>query len=257
MANDASKGLWVMVALVAAFVAALVVLVVSPAGDRGAMIVSDVFYILFSAAATTLGVLAVRHHGRVSTVGRVLLLLTITMALDTLGGVVWAVYEIGLDLQPFPSAADGVWALFYVMGVVALVYALRRVWSHIPARTRVVVAIVWVVLVVAIVQYVLRPIFMDTTYSPLLKLLSVMYLIGDALLLLLAGLLFAALRRGAYGASWLAFLAGFGVYAVADLVYTFSVWQGTYVSGRPIDALWYVGHALFAYGFYRHAKILR
>jgi diguanylate cyclase (GGDEF)-like protein len=56
---------------------------------------------------------------------------------------------------------------------------------------------------------------------------------------------------------WLALIAGFAVFAGADVLYDWRIAEGTYVVGTPLDALWAVGLALMTVWAVQPARPLR
>ncbi len=153
-----AHGVGIILALL--LLAAIIVYAVRPGGDAFMVPFGDIVYFLFAGIAAFFGFLAVRVFGIKSPQGKVLLLLALMAAADAVAGIVWAYYEIMAGwLNPYPSIADGIWALFYVFGIAAFAYALRRVWKYITLTTLGMFGIGWVLLIIGLYSYVLGPIF--------------------------------------------------------------------------------------------------
>jgi len=244
--------------LLGVFVIAFALLFFAPWGEHGSLVVSDVAYVICASIATIFGVIATRKYGLRSPLGRTLLLLTVTTGLDAVAGIIWATYEIGLGiLNPFPSIADAIWALFYVAAIAALWLALKKVWTQIPLVTKLTTVIIWMLLFLSVYSFAIAPQVNDTSISLVQKLAGLQYPVGDLILLLLCALLFTTLHRGVFGAGWFAFLVGLSLYSIADLAYSYGLWAETYKSGSLLDVLWFAGQLLWAYAFYLHLQFTK
>lgn len=79
---------------------------------------------------------------------------------------------------------------------------------------------------------------LDQWLQPLSDLVSILYLIGDTILLIIAGTLLVAFWGGRFSQSWtLIAIAAFCLY-IADMFFAYAVNTNTYVEGRLWEVFW-------------------
>ena len=226
--------------------------------DAWNLVYSDIIYVVFAALAAVFGIIAVRVYSLGTPEGKLLLLLTLVPIFDALAGTIWAYNEIYLSIiAPFPSISDGIWFLFYVAGISAFIYALNKVRKFITAKNALIATIAFGALFALIYSFSLKFIFLDLESTLLIKFLSAMYPVGDIILGSLALLLFLSLKGSKLGDSWRTFTIAYWVYAIADLVYTYQLYAGTFKSGNATDIFWFLGQVIMAYGFYQQIRLLK
>ena len=222
------------------------------------MAFGDFVFVMCAGIAAVTGLLAVDAYGTHSTQGKFLSLLALASVCDAVGGFIWAFFELGLNVvNPYPSPADAFFVLFYVFAIISLIYALVTARGYMKTGKAVVVGAIWLVIVIAAVMFVITPILADPEETGVVKALSVIYPIGDLVLAGLALLLFLSFEGSEVALSWGTFVLAYLLYTVADLGSSFMLYQGTYITGVPIDIFWYAGQLMMAAGFYRQIKLLR
>ena len=99
---------------------------------------------------------------------------------------------------------------------------------------------------------VLRLILSDPEMAGATKFVSLFYPLGDVWLMVFPSLVLAimlsSLAGGRISWPWWAVVAGSMSIAVADVLFTVADWNGTYATGSPLDAGWWVGYLLLAAG---------
>lgn len=249
----------VVLFLVVLFIITLGLFIFKPGGEKGLVAISDISYVVFAAVAAVAGIIAARVYGTKSPQGKLLLLLMLVPLTDAVAGTIWAWYEVGLGiLSPFPSVADWFWLLFYVFGIIAFGYALSKLWKYIQAWHLVIAGVVTLLLTWGAYLFALNEIFTNAASSSATEVFfGAMYPVGDIILIGLSVLMFLTLRKGVFGESWKTFAIALTIYGVADLVYGYQLFIGTYKSGGLIDLLWLVGNALIAYAFFQQIKAVQ
>jgi hypothetical protein len=243
--------------LIGLFLVNLLLYVLAPGGEHGLTVIGDVVYILFAGIAGLMGVWAVRAHGLRSPLGKILALLTTVGMLDALGGIIWAYNEVALGIvNPFPSVADVIWTVYYVCGILALILLIGRIKKFINAWGLLTLLIGWSVLLIGVYRGVLSLIISDAALGFFSKFFSLVYPVGDLVLLLLSLVLFFTLRKGAFGESLRTFSIAFALYAVGDLAFSFQTYAGTYKTGTYFDLLYSAAQLFLAYAFYQQLKIV-
>lgn len=244
------QGAWGWVALAAAVYtgAFLVLTFVRPFTAETQLIISDLAYLPLSLLAMAAAWRLWRAVAVPKVARRAWVWIALAMACNFVADVVWAYYEINLNiLNPSPSLADVFYLSSYVflfIGFLLFPYApvTRSEWWRMVLNVAIVVVATWMVLWYVIVA----PQVADLTLN-LDSLVSLAYPVAD--LVALYGLMVFIFRHPeiAQRPSWWLLTAGLGVYLVADVVYLVQDLNGWYVSGMPVDAAWMVAYVLFAW----------
>lgn len=157
---------------------------------------------------------------------RIWLLLGIGLLLWGGGEFTFALYELVLLQDPYPSAAD----VMYILGFIPLLagmYLRLQSLQTTPERYYLITAIVIFLILVGIAWVlVFQPIISDTEITPLERTVGILYPVGDLFIALGVITIVLVLTGGQLSRSWLVIAAGFLINAFADLFYTYADWQG-------------------------------
>ena len=201
--------------------------------------ISDLVFIPTGVAAVGLAWRNARFSMLTAATRRAWLLLAAAFAATLAGDILWAYYEVGRGVAPFPSSADAAYLLFYPLilaGLSAFPAApqsrLERTTFWLDATTVLLGGwmVVWYV--------VLGPTAVGADAPRIETILSSAYPIGD--LVLIFGIAAVMLRRPEEGSrEALAILAvALGLFLVADLSFSYLSLLDAYESGDWPDALW-------------------
>ncbi len=210
---------------------------------------SDVLFVLVSGVCSMYGLLVVRKWTGLGKLGRAVLGLFLATFLWFLGETVWAIYEIGLQVEiPYPSLAD----VFYLLGFLpAMIGIFQFLSSFRKAFTRMkLLAATLMGLVIIVPTYLLL-------IGPLLagaediitKTFDLAYPVLDTILLVLAVLTFMTFERGAMAKPWRWISLGLLLSTIADIGFSYGTLTGWYYSGHPLELLWLFGYISMALGF--------
>jgi diguanylate cyclase len=163
-----------------------------------------------------------------------------------LGDTYFPVMAAGIETPPFPSPADLAYLLFYALMLAALVVAARR-------HGRGQASSVWLDCAVgsvgaaAVLAVLLSPV-VDSAMSESLALATVVAVAYPMFDLLLAAALIGVVALGGArrGGRLVLLVAGLVVFTTGDVVYALQESAGTFVDGKPIDAVWALGLAFMA-----------
>ena len=205
------------------------------------------FLIPADIAALCATLLAARRCGGAGELRSFWLVMSAAIAAETIADIFLLKYNIEYDKPPFPTIADAFFLSFYVLLFAALlrvpvapVTRAKRLRSLLDGATLVLGggAIVW--------YFVLGPTVRAGGQSALATAVSLVYPVGD--LILLVGLAAVLLRRSppSLRVSLLLVAAGMLASILADVVYGYGVLHNTYKSGDPIDTLYVLEFLLFA-----------
>lgn len=158
------------------------------------------------------------------------------------GNVVLVLAEARHETLPVPSIADIGYLAFYPAVLLMLVLAARR-------ELRSEQHAIWLDSVVggfaaaAAVAVLLGSAFTVSAGSVAGRLVSLSFPVFDVALVFVV-VAIASLKRFRLTRGWAALMAGFGVFAAADVIYDRSIANNSYHLGTPLDATWAVGLAL-------------
>ncbi|AEV73974.1 diguanylate cyclase (GGDEF) domain-containing protein [Mycolicibacterium rhodesiae NBB3] len=208
------------------------------------MVVSDVGSLVVEALAFVCIMLAVA-----STSGRqrmAWVALAAGLASWFVGDAIWAIYELGLEVEvPFPSLADVGYLLYYVFAFIVLVMlptgnsgvTVARLFLDGQLMAVSLFALAWV--------SGLDDVVAAGGTDPLSFALLLFYPLADVALFTMAALMLT--RAGPGQRLTISLLAtGIAALAIADSIFVYLDIHGIYLSGNVIDVLWAGGLALMA-----------
>lgn len=156
--------------------------------------------------------------------------MTAGMALWGLADVIWAVYEVFMQVEaPYPSFGDLLWIAAYPVMLYGLVSRLKSLRVH-PTKTQrylvMALAMFWLVLTGA---FVLRPIMSDFSAERMLEgLVNIFYPLGDLALVTFASYYFILLSKGRFALAWRLIFAGLMLMTASDLIFSYATWNNLY-----------------------------
>jgi signal transduction histidine kinase len=163
------------------------------------------------------------------------------MALYAAADGLWAVYTLLGKTLPYPSYADGLYLVAYLLFVLGALVLLRGTR---PSTGDLVDGL----LVASTAAFLIWPLLIVPTASSggstlLERLVSGAYPTMDVLLVI--GLAPVLLASRALGVSYIALLAGFSTMLAADLVYAVLNLKGIYADGSAINIAWVAANGSF------------
>jgi diguanylate cyclase (GGDEF)-like protein len=179
-------------------------------------------------------------------------MIALSMLAFAVGDIIWAVLELGLSEPPFPSLADVFYLLFYPLLLAGVLLLPEKPASRSEQIKKVLDAgIVMVAATLAFWNFLMGPLVASNRDYPFLEqAILIAYPVGD-LVLLWAMLRIIYKRSPQHKESDVAtFLlaAGLAVTIVADCIYTYQAFMGTYVSGSLLDIAWRASNLLIGLG---------
>ncbi|MBN1330364.1 MAG: hypothetical protein JXA54_12895 [Candidatus Heimdallarchaeota archaeon] len=189
--------------------------------------------------------------------GRVWFLLGIAFFFMTIAEGTWAVLDLFLNQDLYPSLADAFWIIGYIVMLVALILEDRLV--KIPRN--IVLTIVWTVVLIgagiAVYFTLAHQIYIYEDYNFLEKSVSTFYVFWDLILLYVLGLIFFKYRQGKIGVSWLIIMIGIVITAAADIMFSYLDWNEIYEQFVGYnDSMFVTGYYLIAIAGVLHLKTL-
>lgn len=159
---------------------------------------------------------------------------------------IWAVLEVGLKEQPFPSIADAFYLAYYPVFLMGVFLMSDKPASTSEQLTKVFdVGIIFVSAILGFWNFLIGPVIMSNTSRPLLEQgILLAYPVGD-LVLFGALLLIIYNHSDKQDGTPILLLAGtLLAMIVTDSIYGYQTLLGTYVSGGLLDIGWIVSFLL-------------
>ncbi len=223
--------------------------------DQIRLIATDILYPIVNLAAALCLIGAARISFRRSRrLGVAWTVLACAQISFVIADVIWAVIEVGLKTQPFPSIADGFYLIYYPLFLLGIFMLPSRQFS--PGELVKSLLDMGIVLIAATLFfgcYIFGPLMAaNGDESWFVKTLTVAYPVGD--LVLIAGLLVLFYRRSQSIQVGIFALLTVGILAMiaTDCLFSLQTIEGIYISGGPVDIGW-----LFSYIFTALAGVLQ
>ncbi|NHJ85392.1 MAG: YfhO family protein [Asgard group archaeon] len=196
-------------------------------------------------------------YGLKSESGRVWFLLGIAFFFMTVAEITWAILDLFLHQDPYPSLADAFWIIGYIIMLVALILEDRQV--KIPRN--IVLTIIWSLVLIgaglAIYFTLAEDIYLYEDYNFLEKSVSTFYVFWDIILIFVLGLIFFKYRQGKIGVSWLLIMLGIVITAAADIMFSYLDWNEIYEQYQNYnDVMFVTGYYLIAIAGVLHLRTL-
>lgn len=198
-----------------------------------------------------LGYAARRSAASSHALGRAWLVLALAQLVYCAADATWAVLELVLQVQPFPSLADLLYWLYFPIFLVGILLLPAQPQSRLArAKALLDVTIVMVTATLLFWQFLIGPIIAQSRLDGVdrLALIAVLaYPVGDLLLIfVLMVLIFRPCQTQPRGPLALLFLSTL-VSIVTDIVYTYQVKNDTFASGSLLDVGWIAVLVLMAW----------
>ena len=166
--------------------------------------------------------------------------------------VVYSVYDLILEIEPYPSIADMFFFAYIPLLIAHLVLNIRFFQPSIKNINK-----IWVIAIPIVITavYVALSLF-DTGEANFDFYYGSIFVAATSIALSLTILGTRILKEGALGKSWLILLLGVLVLTFADDWYYYLEIAGDYDLTHPVNTLWYAGYWIIAYALLKHKKII-
>lgn len=223
--------------------------------DREFIVVSsNLIFPLYAFIPTLTAYIAARKYGLKSVVGYTLLSFSIGLLFWTLGEVVWSIYVLVYSIEvPFPSIADILYLLGYPLLYLGLFSYLRVFKDAINNKIITVSSIIGIIVIVA-TGVLIIPEALYSSGNLIEAVLSIVYPIFDAVLIILAIIGAMIFLGGRIAISWILTSIGFILLGIVDLSYYYQNLLGLIWEGHPLELIWLWSYIFLAAAFYNHSK---
>jgi hypothetical protein len=223
-------------------------------GNDAAIFVGNVMYIPIAGAFLIMSMLIMSRFGTSGNIG---------LAWVSFGGyaiswfiaeMLWIVQELYLKIDPFPSAAD----IFYLVGypflLMFFIAYLQPVRSAVTKKMLIVASAFAIGILIPSLYFALEP---SKSTDLLQSILSVIYPIFDAVIIIPALLGVALFFKGQVNLTWTLICMGTISLFVADTAFLFGQNENSYYTGNPMEIMFYWNYILLTFGIYGHLKLFQ
>ena len=168
----------------------------------------------------------------------------------------------GIEL-PYPSSADILWLVGYIPLYMALYFQFQAVRSKISQNQRNGIILFSLIFGAVVGYLVLWPIIVDfDSQTVVVSILNLLYPLMDVILFVLTLLISFSLVEGKFSSFWKIITAGFIMFSLSDLLFSYAVWNETYWPDGAInsvtiaiDVFYLISYLVLAFGAFTYILI--
>jgi hypothetical protein len=189
---------------------------------------------------------------------RIWLAFTLGMIFWFLGELGWAIYTLALNVEiPYPSIADAAWIIGYIPLLAAFHGYVRNFQFTISKKLFRIGALTIDLVCLGSFAYFVSPVFADIAGKEAVTIaFDIAYPALDLCLLGYALLALLIFMKGRIAFAWALISSAIFMFALADMLFTYTTLQDTYFNGHPLELAFHFGYILIALAFYTHTKEL-
>jgi hypothetical protein len=241
----------------------LVIIITSP-GGLFSNITGYIFAIIssFSSVAGLIFALKVMKEKQIKLI---YLLLLSGMFFYFLGECTYAIMDLIMKInmnEAFPALPDFFWVTGYIPLFSGMVITIKLYKEKTSIRAikslKYLFTILLIPFLAGFIYIFLMPIIEDPKTTFLAKFVYLFYPIGDLFLIACSFLIFYIARFSHDKnllSSWKYIASGFIFITLADIIYSYMTWRGTYNTSEFIDASWNAGYFLIGIGALKMAEV--
>ncbi len=216
---------------------------------QGAYLYGTVLQIILAAVIVAVAVMI----GLKQSVGRQWLLLGLGVTVYAVGDICWTLFELFLEIDPFPSIADIFYTAEYAFFLAAIFLAIRAYSGLVPIKKPMLIGAAVAVIGAAALYFVLlQPYILPAGVEELGfwgLVVSILYPVGDVVLMLAPAVALALvvkqLGAGKLARPWWLVVIGALVFALVDSFFVYTDWAGMGYLGI-LDIGYLAANLLFA-----------
>ena len=195
--------------------------------------------------------LAYRYKGSL-VFGKSYLFLSLGFFSLFVGEVVYSIYDLILDIEPYPSIADIFFFAYIPLLIIHLLLNIKFFQPSTKNITKIWVSVIPITITGLYALFSLSEIGeanFDFYYG-------IIFVTSTSIALALTILGTRIFKEGALGKTWMILLLGILALTVADDWYYYLEITGDYDLTHPVNILWYTGYWIIVYGLIKHKKII-
>jgi len=216
--------------------------------------VTDVMYIITTAAFVILSSILVLRFKKTGDHGKAWLFLLGTSVSWFLAETTWTAYELIYDKNPFPSIADVFYIAGYPLMLGFLMYYLKPVRRAITKKMILAAIMISATIAIPSIYMAYSP---EPDVTVFENVLATAYPILDSIIFIPAIIGIALFFRGEVNFTWSLICTGILCFAIGDIGFQYATFTNTYYTGHPADIVLMWSYILFSFGVYDHVRIFR
>lgn len=221
-----------------------------------AVVLSDFLSPLLNCAAALLLFRAARLSQRISNkIAKAWYFFSAALFFYSLGDVVWAIVEVGLKQDPFPSLADVGYIAFYVLFLIGTAVISFKAYNKLEwVKHLLDLGIIAIATGIGYWNFILQPLSATLANEPFqVRFFSLLYPIFDLILITAIFWLIKSDIRSYVRLPILFLVLGTLILIVTDTFFSYQVQNNSYISGQFVDMGWLAATILFALAGYFEA----
>ncbi|HII36130.1 MAG TPA: hypothetical protein HA319_03645 [Nitrosopumilaceae archaeon] len=240
--------------LLSLFTTGIIMLVANFLTDDIRTLVTDLLYVPIPAAVLVLSIIITLRFKMSGKHGKAWIVFAIFAASWFVAEQIWLVYELILNIDPWPSIAD----FFYILGY-PLLFGFSMLYLY-PVRKaiskKLIISSSMASLSLLIATFILayQP---DSSENDFEVVLAASYPILDAIVFCPALIGVSLFFRGEVSFLWSLMCIAIILNVIGDAGFLLSSMNDSYYTGHPIDLLYVWAYILFAFGVYSHIRIFQ
>ncbi|HSD04182.1 MAG TPA: hypothetical protein VLB45_00315 [Nitrosopumilaceae archaeon] len=239
---------------IALIITSSLVVLANQFGEKMSMVVTDLIYGPIIIILTVLAIISASTSDLKSDHGKAWLFFVLGAISWAIAEHLWMIYELVLEEDPFPSAADFFYLGGYPFVFLFMIYYLKFIRTAISKK--IIVAASLVALAIGAPSIYLSY-DLDSEISTFDLILATTYPIVDAIIFVPAMIGVILFFSGRVNFMWTLMCIGIISLTLADAGFLAAEYDGSYYTGHPIDILFIWTYVLFSFGIYDHIKIFR
>lgn len=196
-------------------------------------------------------VVAKRYRGSF-VFGKAYFSLAIAFLMVFFAEVTYLIYDLVLEIEPFPSIADLFFFLLYPFTLIHLILNIRFFNPSIYNKDK-----IWMgALFAAIVLTYMFLSLQETAITSFDFAYGNIFVIGTSATLVLTALGVKTFKEGVLGKAWLILLMGIASQVVGDVWYYHLEIAGQYDLAHPVNMFWYASYWIIVYALIKHKSAI-
>lgn len=214
--------------------------------------VASVISFINPLSVAIIGFIVVSRYKGTLVFGRSYLFLSLGFLFVFVGEVAYAVYDLVLNLEPYPSIADVFFFMYSPFLIIYLILNIRFFQPKLSKTTKIWLVGIPLLIISSYVYLALSEIGesnFDFYYGSI-------FVATTSIVLSLAILGTKIFKDGLIGKSWIILLIGIISLTFADDWYYYLELFGDYDLSHPVNIFWYAGYWIVFYALLKHKKTL-
>ena len=166
----------------------------------------------------------------------------------------WNIYDLILNIDPYPSIADFFYISAPIIMFISLILFLKSLHNKISKKKIIFSSIISIIILIPTLVATYNVSFED---DPIEVFVGLIYPIVDAILLVPAIIIILFLIKEQKNIFWMMMLIGIICFLVADTIFLFLIIDDSYHEDHLVDTLWIVSYVVWAFAMFHYIQITK